>query len=79
MASNAEYEASLRRAFVAGRADYIIIDDRRQRFLIEGADYGLRQGWLSAQQVDIDDQSTQIRYRLTAAGREHFGLGGHDA
>jgi hypothetical protein len=74
MSEEQEYEASLRRAFVDRRADFIIIDDRRQRFLIDGAAYGERMGWLKFEAYDIDTQSTQWHYRLTPKGRKHFGL-----
>lgn len=69
-----ELEASLKRAFVDNRADYIILDDRRERFLIEGAMLGVEKGWLNEEFVEIDDQYSQLRCRLTEEGRKHFGL-----
>ncbi len=71
-----ELEDALRRAFVNHRCDFIIIDDRRQRFLIESAALGERKGWLAFELCDTDEQSTQWRYRLTPAGRAHFGSQG---
>lgn len=70
----AEFEASLRRAFVGHRADYIILDDRRQCFLGESAAYGVEQGWLTEQFVELDSQSSELRFRLTDKGRVHFGM-----
>jgi hypothetical protein len=69
-----EFEASLRRAFVDHRADFIIIDDRRQRFRGESATFGEERGWLNGRLVQLDDQTSEIRYRLTESGRAHFGL-----
>lgn len=71
----AELEAALQRAFVQHRADYIVIDSRRHQFLWEGARMGLDRGWLSCEVVEPDEQSTELRYRLTEAGRTHFGVG----
>lgn len=70
----AEYEAALRRAFVERRADYIVIDSRRQEFQIKSASYGIDRGWLSGSIVESDPQSTAWVLRLTEAGREHFGV-----
>lgn len=70
-----EFEASLRRAFVDGKADYIVLYDRRQRFLWESANYGMIQGWLTdGQLLQLDEQSSEVRFRLTPEGRKHFGL-----
>lgn len=68
-----ELEASLRRAFTNPRTDYIIIDDRRQRFLSESAALGVEKGWLTEEFVEIDSQYSQYRYRLTDVGRRYFG------
>lgn len=69
-----EYEAALRRAFVTHRCDFVIIDSARQRFQIAGVNYGMTRGWLSCEEKVIDEQDTQLRYRLTNKGRLHFGL-----
>lgn len=71
-----EFEASLRRAFVDGHADYIVLYDRRERFLWESVWYAQEQGWLNDGKLlsDADEQSSEARFRLTAKGREHFGL-----
>lgn len=69
-----EYEASLRRAFVDGRADYIILNDRRQQFLIECAAWGQQKGWLGPVEELGDSQSTEWHLRLTLEGKRHFGL-----
>lgn len=70
-----ELEASLRRAFVDARADYVVLHSRRQGpFLFAAAELGLREGWLFEQPwhgVDYD-QDFELRYRLTDKGREHF-------
>ena len=69
-----EYEASLRRAFVERRADFIVITSRRERFQIEAANYGVDQGWLKGEMDTRDEQSSVWVCRLTDKGREHFGL-----
>lgn len=74
MASNAEYESALRRAFVDHRADYIVITSRHQQFQIESANYGIKQGWLTDEFNEYDEQSAVWVCRLTKRGREHFGL-----
>ena len=67
-----ELEAALRRAFVDNKADFVCIFSRRSRFLIESAQLGMEQGWLSEEFVELDEQSSELRYRLTQKGREHF-------
>ena len=69
-----EHEAALRRAFVDGRCDYIVIDSIHQRFQMDGVRAGLKCGWLTGEEKQIDEQDTQLRYRLTDTGRAHFGL-----
>ena len=70
-----EFEASLRRAFVDDKADYIVLYDRRERFLWESAAYGTERGWLDSGTLlsDADEQSSEMRFRLTDKGRLHFG------
>jgi hypothetical protein len=71
----AELEAALLLAFVEHHADYIVIVSRFNQFLHEGAAYGQEQGWLGdVEVVELDEQSTEWRLRLTEKGREHFGL-----
>lgn len=71
-----EYEASLRRAFVDNRCDYVFVDSKHERYLIACASFGQDKGWLSFEELGSDEQQyTQWRYRLTEAGRKHFGLG----
>lgn len=73
-----ELEASLRRAFVDQRADFIILDSAHQKFLIESALFGFNQGWLTEKVNEPPPWPSQdgasIEYRLTEAGRKHFGL-----
>ena len=69
-----EFEASLRRAFVNGKADYVVLYSRRQLFLGESAMYGEQRGWLEGKFIELDEQSSEIRYRLTDKGKQHFGL-----
>ncbi len=70
----AELEAAIKRAFVDHRADFVIIDSHRDRFLIASAQLGVNKGWLSEKFVEIDEQSSQLQYRLTSEGKIHFGL-----
>lgn len=75
-----EFEASLCHAFApdeCGRvADYLAVYSRRQRFQWECAEYGVKQGWLTGEFVELDEQSSEIRYRLTDTGKAHFGVRG---
>ena len=71
-----ELEEALKRAFVVGKASYIILDDRRERFLIESAILGVEKGWLTEEFVEIEEQYSQLRYHLTDGGKRHFGLAG---
>lgn len=69
-----DLEASLKRAFVNGKADYIILDSRRGPFLWAGVKFGMERGWLAERFVEIDEQSSQLQYRLTDEGKRHFGV-----
>jgi hypothetical protein len=70
-----EFEASLRRAFVDGHTDFIILESRRERFRMECAAYGQKQGWLTDyEEVGPDEQSLVWILRLTEVGKKHFGL-----
>lgn len=69
----AEFEATLRRAFVDRHADFIRLFDRRETYLWESVRYGRQQGWLDdGELVQMDEQSSEARFRLTAKGRKHF-------
>ena len=72
--SKDELEGALKRAFVDHRADFVIIDSRRQQFLIASAQLGKDNGWLFEEFVQYDEQSSALHYRLTDKGKEHFGL-----
>ncbi len=77
-----DLEDSLKRAFVDARADYIILDTRRNKFLIDGIQYGLDKGWLyKGEDIDEDKilgpglgQYFAHTFRLTDNGKEYFGL-----
>lgn len=58
------------RAFRDHNADFIIIDDRRMEFQIQSSQFGETLGILTSEFIEIDEQSTQMRYRLTDLGRE---------
>lgn len=65
------YLVSLVRAFRDGKADFILIDSRRQQFQIESAEYGLAEGLLYFEEKGSDiEQYTAYTYRLTAYGKE---------
>lgn len=74
IATEQEYEAALRRAFVDKRWDSIMIDSRRQEFQIKSANYGVEKGWIVGEWNDQDVQYTFWTGRLTEAGKKHFGL-----
>ena len=69
-----ELEASLKRAFVDGKADYVVICSRRDRFLLESAMFGVLNNWLSEELKELDEQSSELRFRLTEEGKKHFGV-----
>lgn len=62
--------AALVRANARGAYDYVIIDDRRQRWLWMAAEISVEQGWLEpGVLVQLDEQSSELRFRVTEAGR----------
>jgi hypothetical protein len=69
-----ELEGSLRRAFVNHKADYVLMYRNSGQFLWDGVRLGVKNGWLEEKTVPIDDQETQVRYYLTATGKNHFGV-----
>jgi len=70
----AEFESRTEKAFRA-EADFIRVYSRRMRFQIEAAEYCAAKGWLTpAELVELDSQSSEWRWRLTAAGMEHWGI-----
>jgi len=70
-----DLEDSLRRAFVDGKADFILYDghEARNEFLREGITLGLENGWLVGKEKN-EEQWTTIEYRLTEKGKEYFKL-----
>lgn len=65
------YLVSLVRAFRDGKADFILIDSRRQEFQIKSAEYGLSEGLLSFEEQGSDEeQYTAWIYRLTDEGKK---------
>ena len=70
-----EFEAQTAKAFRAG-ADYIILNSRRQRFQAEAAQYCQDRGWLTEPEwlESYEAQYGEYRYRLTDAGRAHWGI-----
>jgi hypothetical protein len=71
-----EFEDSLRRAFVDGKADYIELDGNSGRFLHNCVGYGQEQGWLGPIKEDCipGDQWTVWQVRLTDYGKKYFGV-----
>ena len=71
-----DLEASLRRAFVEGKADFIPFDGHTARngFLRDGINYGQERGWLDEGKEINEEQWTTIEYRLTEKGKKYFGL-----
>lgn len=76
--TESDLEASLKRAFVDGRADFIVFDGNisRNEFLTDGIEYGLSKGWLYKGETIDDGQWTTVRYRLSDQGKEYFGING---
>ncbi|HEB47319.1 MAG TPA: hypothetical protein ENI22_02515 [Candidatus Pacearchaeota archaeon] len=71
-----ELEASIRRAFVDNRADFIVFDGHtmRNEFLRDSINYGLEQGLLRKGETIEEEQWTTIRYRLSDKGKKYFGI-----
>ena len=69
-----EYRASLWRAFIRGKADYIMIDGRSGKFLSACTTWALDNDYLQFDQITSnrrsDEQWTTLVYRLTDKGRE---------
>lgn len=63
-----DWLVSLVRAFRDGRADFVIIDSRRQKLQIEAATLAESLGLLSCTEQD-DGQCTAWKYRLTDLGK----------
>lgn len=82
--TNEDLEASLKRAFADGRADYIIMDGQtmRNQFLVDSVNYGIEKGWLKpGKDIDEDEvlgqglgQYFAYTYRLTEKGTKYFGV-----
>ena len=70
-----EFESRTRKAFVDNRADHIIIDSKRDKFQMSMVAYGQVKGWFDEGEYDEGDpQWPVVLYRLTPAGKAHFGL-----
>ena len=71
-----EMEASLHRAFVDKKADWIAVDSnpRGQRFLYASLTWALDEGLLYQSGTEEGDQMAIFQFRLTDEGRTHFGL-----
>lgn len=82
--TEAEMEASLKRAFVDGKADFIEMDGHayRNRFLTATLDYALKQNLVYRDKdLNEDDalgkgmgQWSAETYRLTEKGKKHFRI-----
>jgi len=69
-----EFEERTAKAFHQG-ADYVIIRSRHQQFQAEAVDYCISKGWLTCGElIQLDEQSSEIRCRLTSKGKEHWGI-----
>lgn len=65
-----DYLVASVRAFRDGSCDFIIIDDRRKQFQIESSMLGVSLGLLTHEEIEINEQSTQWRFRLTELGKQ---------
>lgn len=68
-----DMDAELLRAVRAGLKSFRI-DDRRQARAIAIADYGQERGWLTVEEIKVDEQYTFLRVSFTEAGLAHFGV-----
>jgi len=80
------FEASLRRAFVNRKADYLIVEayTLKREYIRECIRYGLNNGFLyrgkditEEDVLDLDpaqDQYLAYTYSLSSKGKKHFGL-----
>jgi len=72
-----EFEKRTADAFrkMGGESGYISITSRRQRFQLEAAEYCSFHGWITeGELVQLDEQSSELRYRITDCGRKHWGI-----
>ena len=69
-------EDSLRRAFVDKRFPSILFDGHttRNRFLMEGLQFGIDKEWLQIVGEVKESQYTAVSYGLTEEGKKYFGL-----
>jgi hypothetical protein len=69
-----EFEKRTEKAFKLG-GEFLCIYSRRQRFQIEAAEYCREHGWVTdGELVELDSQSSEVRYWLTDAGRAHWKI-----
>jgi len=69
-----EFDKRTEKAFKEG-GEFVCIFSRRQRFQMEAAEYCRDHGWLSdGELVELDSQSSEIRYWLTPGGRAHWKI-----
>lgn len=63
--------AMLARANARGvHYDYVTIYDRRNAWQWRAAEISVAEGWLEpGVMVELDEQSSELRYRVTSAGR----------
>lgn len=70
----ADYILAFRRAFGNNKADYVILDSRRQEWLARSIHWGMMAGLLRFDEDKSDElseeQYTAYAYRLTDSGRE---------
>ena len=63
-----EFYDSLRRAFVDGGADFVVIDSIREKFLYTCVSWGQEKGFLKGLNEHTDGQSTVWEFRPTEKG-----------
>lgn len=73
------YEASLWRAFIRDRADYIVLDSNisGQRFVAAGVAWGIDNGLLRHDRTDSSDEQCEVyTFRLTDEGKKRLEANG---
>lgn len=67
-----EFEQALERAFVAHRADFVLLDDniRGRKFVAASTAWAIDEGLLYCDRTEDDGQSVVSSFRMTDKGRK---------
>lgn len=69
-----EFEARTRKAFVEKGMTEVWVYSKRDEFQITMSEFCIQKGWMQGELIELDSQSSGMRYTLTEEGKKHFGL-----